>query len=130
MMTYGDKATVVTFPVDLELTLFHTPEGSRLTAGLVMAQLREAAYRLKPEIDRRVPPPIGSALPVRPVPQPERRVGPKLPVWVRRMRGENGGQGLVEYALILALIAIVSIAVLALVGSNIANVLSQLAQAI
>jgi pilus assembly protein Flp/PilA len=35
------------------------------------------------------------------------------------------GQGLVEYALILVLVAIVVIAILALLGPQIANILSQ-----
>jgi pilus assembly protein Flp/PilA len=36
------------------------------------------------------------------------------------------GQGLVEYALILVLVAIVVIAILALVGPQIANIFSQI----
>jgi pilus assembly protein Flp/PilA len=40
------------------------------------------------------------------------------------------GQGLVEYALILVLIAIIVITVIALVGTNIVNIFSQIASAL
>ena len=39
------------------------------------------------------------------------------------------GQGLVEYALILVLIAVVAIVILALLGQNIANVFSNIVAA-
>ena len=38
----------------------------------------------------------------------------------------EGGQGLVEYALILVLVAVVVIAILALLGPQIGNVFSQI----
>ena len=45
---------------------------------------------------------------------------------VRRLAsGEDAGQGLAEYALILALIAIVSIVALTFLGGNIAAILSK-----
>ena len=40
------------------------------------------------------------------------------------------GQGLVEYALILVLVAIVVIVVLAILGPQIANIFSQIAKAL
>ena len=44
--------------------------------------------------------------------------------------GDNRGQGLAEYALILALIAIVSIAALTLLGSQISTVLSTISHSV
>ena len=43
---------------------------------------------------------------------------------------QEDGQGLVEYALILVLVAIVVIAVLALIGPQIGNVFSQVTSAL
>jgi pilus assembly protein Flp/PilA len=40
------------------------------------------------------------------------------------------GQALVEYALILALVSVVSIAALTLLGGNISNILNQIAGAV
>lgn len=48
---------------------------------------------------------------------------------VARMRAEDG-QGLTEYALILLFIAIVAIAALTFLGSDISSVLSQIANAL
>jgi pilus assembly protein Flp/PilA len=44
--------------------------------------------------------------------------------------GDNRGQGLAEYALILALIAIVSIVALTFLGSQISGVLSQISHSV
>lgn len=41
------------------------------------------------------------------------------------MRSRETGQGLVEYALILVLVAVIVIAILALIGPQIANIFSQ-----
>jgi pilus assembly protein Flp/PilA len=46
------------------------------------------------------------------------------------MRRDEEGQGLAEYALILALIAIVAIAALTLLGGQITSILSGIATAI
>jgi pilus assembly protein Flp/PilA len=46
----------------------------------------------------------------------------KLHLWLASLRDREEGQALVEYALILALIAIVSIAVLKLIGVNVSRV--------
>ena len=46
-------------------------------------------------------------------------------VLVRRLRDEQG-QGLAEYALILGLLAVVSIAALVFMGSTISSLLSQI----
>jgi pilus assembly protein Flp/PilA len=43
---------------------------------------------------------------------------------------DEDGQGLVEYALILALIAIIAIAALTLLGTSVSNVLSTVANSI
>jgi pilus assembly protein Flp/PilA len=40
---------------------------------------------------------------------------------------EERGQGMVEYALILALISVVAIVVLALIGTNIVDIFNQIA---
>jgi pilus assembly protein Flp/PilA len=46
------------------------------------------------------------------------------------MRDREEGQALVEYALILALVSVVSIAALTLLGGNITNILNQVANAV
>ena len=45
-------------------------------------------------------------------------------------RYSESGQGLVEYALILVLVALVVIVVLALLGPNIGNIFSQISDAL
>lgn len=47
-----------------------------------------------------------------------------LLTWQRKAREMDGGQGLVEYALILVLVAVVVIVVLSLMGPAIGNVFS------
>jgi pilus assembly protein Flp/PilA len=49
---------------------------------------------------------------------------------VRRLTTDEDGQGLTEYALILALIAIIAIAALTLLGTSVSNVLSTVANSI
>jgi pilus assembly protein Flp/PilA len=49
---------------------------------------------------------------------------------LRRALAEEDGQGLVEYALILALIAIIAIAALTLLGGNITSALSTIANSL
>ena len=49
---------------------------------------------------------------------------------VAKVRGEQEGQGLAEYALILALIAIVAIVALLILGSQISSKLSVVGDAI
>jgi pilus assembly protein Flp/PilA len=49
--------------------------------------------------------------------------------WLASLRDEDG-QGLAEYALILALIAIIAIAALIFLGSQIASILSTIGAAI
>jgi pilus assembly protein Flp/PilA len=49
---------------------------------------------------------------------------------LRRRLMEEDGQGLTEYALILALIAIVAIAALTLLGGNVTDVLSTVANSV
>lgn len=47
--------------------------------------------------------------------------------YVRAMRSEEEGQALVEYALILALVSVFSIAALQLLGGNISTLLTNVA---
>jgi pilus assembly protein Flp/PilA len=54
----------------------------------------------------------------------------KLQVALARAFDEEEGQGLTEYALILALIAIIAIAALTLLGGKVSNVLSTVATSV
>lgn len=47
-----------------------------------------------------------------------------------QLRSDDEGQGLAEYALILALIAIVAIGALALLGGQVASILSEIGASI
>jgi pilus assembly protein Flp/PilA len=53
-----------------------------------------------------------------------------LQTWIATARDREEGQALVEYALILALIAVVSIGALQLLGGNVAGRLGEIATAI
>jgi pilus assembly protein Flp/PilA len=68
----------------------------------------------------------GRRAPQRPVPPAKRGTGFMLDHLFRRERG----QGLVEYALIIALIAIVVIGILILLGPTIGNIFSNIQQAL
>ena len=48
-------------------------------------------------------------------------------MWFASMRDREEGQALVEYALILALVAVVSIGALTLLGTNVSGVLNNIA---
>ena len=48
-------------------------------------------------------------------------------MWFASIRDREEGQALVEYALILALVAVVSIGALTLLGTNVAGVLQNIA---
>ena len=50
--------------------------------------------------------------------------------YVRSMRGREEGQALVEYALILALVSIVSIAALTALGTSIGDLLTSISDAL
>jgi pilus assembly protein Flp/PilA len=58
------------------------------------------------------------------------RIFVELQTWVATARDREEGQALVEYALILALIAVVSITVLTTLGANVAGKLGEIATAI
>jgi pilus assembly protein Flp/PilA len=51
----------------------------------------------------------------------------KMYFWVRSLLNKKDGQSMVEYGLIIALIAVVVIAVLALLGGKIANMFKNVA---
>ena len=53
-----------------------------------------------------------------------------LATWIERVRTDEDGQGLAEYALILALIAIISIVALIYLGSQISDKLSVIGNAL
>ena len=53
-----------------------------------------------------------------------------LQTWLARVFDDEEGQGLTEYALILALIAIIAIAALTLLGTKVSNVLSTVANSV
>jgi pilus assembly protein Flp/PilA len=53
-----------------------------------------------------------------------------LQTWIATARDREEGQALVEYALILALIAVVSIVALQTLGTNVAGRLGEIATAI
>lgn len=54
----------------------------------------------------------------------------KLQNWLNRFRHEEDGQALVEYALILALVAIVVIVVLHFLGHTVSNTLGNVGNAV
>jgi pilus assembly protein Flp/PilA len=53
-----------------------------------------------------------------------------LQTWIATHRDREEGQALAEYALILALVAVVAIGALTLLGTNVASRLDQIATAI
>ena len=53
-----------------------------------------------------------------------------LQTWVATAREREEGQALVEYALILALVAVVAITALELLGTNVSSRLDEIANAI
>jgi pilus assembly protein Flp/PilA len=53
-----------------------------------------------------------------------------LATWIERVRTDEHGQGLAEYALILALIAIISIVALIYLGTQISDKLSVIGNAL
>ncbi len=53
-----------------------------------------------------------------------------LATWIERVRTDEDGQGLAEYALILALIAIISIIALIFLGGQISDKLSVIGNAL
>jgi pilus assembly protein Flp/PilA len=55
------------------------------------------------------------------------RGGAHMLAYIRTRLARDEGQALVEYALIVALIAIVAIAALTLTGTNVLNILSSIA---
>lgn len=121
------KAVRVDFrPLPLEMILRSNRRDAALLLGYLLEALLEAAKRLWPEF---VP------LPKRtPLKQPGRRefdpmtddLEKKLPVWRRSRKG----QGLAEYALILALVAIVAIVALIFLGNQISDFLNRVGQSI
>lgn len=53
-----------------------------------------------------------------------------MKAWLSSVRGHEEGQGLAEYALILALIAIVAIVALIFLGGQISSILSAIQKAL
>jgi pilus assembly protein Flp/PilA len=53
-----------------------------------------------------------------------------LMAFISRLRSQEEGQALVEYALILSLIAVVCIGALTLLGTNVNNILNAIAAAL
>lgn len=51
----------------------------------------------------------------------------KLAIWLKTKFMSEDGQGMVEYGLIIALVAIVVIAAVALLGKNISNIFNETA---
>ncbi len=57
-------------------------------------------------------------------------VVPMVFAWLASRRNDERGQGLAEYALILALIAVIAIAALVFLGTKISGILSTIGDAI
>ena len=53
-----------------------------------------------------------------------------LASWIDRMRSNEQGQGLAEYALILALIAVIAIVALIFLGGQVSTILSKVGSSI
>ena len=125
----GKATRVDVRPLKLEMMLKTTRRDRPLLIGYLLASLIEAAQRLWPEfvpiMEAREP---LVSYPLQHVASAGPNV-PFLPRWRRRLEHRFGddeeiGQGLVEYALILALIAIIAIVALMFLGSQIAAILS------
>jgi Flp pilus assembly pilin Flp len=97
-----------------------------LPLGYLFTSLLEAVKRLQPDFEpterRKLEPSVLA---------PELKTKPFLPTW-RRRRDDGGeaGQSLVEYALVLALIAIVAIVALVFIGEQASRVLQSIGESI
>ena len=118
----GKATRVDVRPLTVEGILRTNRRDRPLLVGYLLGQLLEAAGRLWPEFV-----PERTALSAYPITLKEEE-GPSVP-FVPRWR-RSRGQSLVEYALILALIAVVAIVVLTALGGQIANFLSTVGQSI
>lgn len=124
----GKATRVDVRPLKLEMMLKTNRRDRPLLIGYLLISLVEAARRLWPEFlpaSTERQPLTGYPLQKH---EPEGPTVPFLPRWRRRLQfrieDDDDGQGLVEYALILALIAIIAIVALIFLGGQIAAILS------
>jgi Flp pilus assembly pilin Flp len=126
----GAELVVDFWPTTLEIILKSAPRHQRMFLGAIFDALHRTVRALVPDFtpaERRKPlTALHELLGDMPATVPWR------PRWRRRadLTEDDAGQALVEYALILALIVIVSIVVLAFLGQTISTFLSQAAETI
>ena len=122
------KATRVNFaPMTLEAILRSVRRDRPLLLGYLLEQLHTAALKLWPELG-----PLPERPPLNPSPAIEPREGQEMTPqpWRPPWRRNREAQSLVEYSLVVALIAIVAIVALAFIGSQISGMLTNLGNSI
>jgi Flp pilus assembly pilin Flp len=121
------KATRVNIkPLTVEGMMRTSRRDRPLLIGFLLNALIEAGQKLWPEFAP-LPTLTSPSLPQRPQEQHPDAAHDGRPRWRRR---RDDGQGLAEYALILALVAVIAIVALLFLGNTITGVLSQLGNSI
>jgi pilus assembly protein Flp/PilA len=123
--TTGKAVTVNFAPLDLEPILRSRRRDRSMLVGYLLESLVLAAQRLWPEFEPRERRKLEPS-PIQPADEPAK---PWRPPWMRRRAGD-GGQGLVEYALILALVAVIAIVALLFLGEQVATMFSRIGNSI
>ena len=118
-------------PLTIDTILRSNRRDRPLLVGWLIENLVEAVHKIAPDF---APEPRVPLRPSRLTAQVDevsaaRRRGP-LARWVRRLDGDEQGQGLAEYALILAQVAVLAIVALLFLGSQIADTLSRIGASI
>jgi pilus assembly protein Flp/PilA len=126
----GAEMTIDFWPTTIEIILKSAPRHQRMFLGAIFDALHRTVRELVPDFapaERR-----------KPLTAQHELLGdmpaavPWRPRWRRRadLTEDDAGQGLVEYALILALVAVVAIVVLLFLGQQVSSILSTLAESV